>query len=203
MLKLIFVHIPKTGGQSVGEFLSEFGKILNVYSLLGRRPESTDELYTNLDALKVEWRMAMQNIPSGIDFLQDCMHVDLFDGMFPGVPRVTVLREPVSRVVSAYNYYKPNTDIREFAKRQDQSNIQSYLTGGDLSKFDLVGDTSMLPTFLKQLADMIGVSRPVSIPHINVTACDLPDKGDLASIRYRNRKDIKLYKKFVNELNAS
>jgi hypothetical protein len=202
-VKLIFVHIPKTGGQSVGKFLNSIGKVCNPYSLLGRRPESSNELFDNLDGLKEEWKKAMRNVPDDVDFLQDLMHVNLFDGLYPGVPRVTVLREPVSRVLSAYNFYvvsKGGTEtLKEFISSKERMNVQSYLTGNDLGNFSIVGNTEGLDTFIHSVADLVGYTGEVVVPKVNVGEYDFNvTKTDRRMIARRNELDISLWEKYVN-----
>lgn len=197
MIKLIFVHIPHTGGNTVGNLLSKYGKVYNPYSLLGLRPEDDSRLWNDLPAVKSAFKAVVDRIPADADFLQDMMPVELFDGLFPGVPRVTILREPFQRVVAGY---KPgDVTLKEFAAQPENVNVQHILTGGNLTNFTLVGDTDRLDTFIQQLAELLGIGN-VELPTITDTGKLLDAaKGDRISILKRNKLDLDLWTKYLGK----
>ena len=198
-VKLIFIHIPKTGGQSIRDILLPHGKIHNSYSILGKRPEDDLDLYENADGLIEMFKNSVDSIPNDTVFIQDHAHIRFFEDVFPEAKRVTILRDPVDRVVSAYNYeistgrISPDTPIREFAKRVDQVNVQCHLTNGDLSEFDLVGRFDEFDKFVNDLCELIDIPVPSDIPHVNTGKDFELGKGDGQSIARRNKLDKELW----------
>jgi hypothetical protein len=138
---------------------------------------------------------------------------------------VTILRNPVDRVLSAYHYHfirhktfnqwsgGKEIPILEFLQGNFliNSNMVTYMLGGhqknihraieNLHKFDVVGLTEELDSFMKQLDKKLGWPTGYKIEHCNVQA-DKICREDLTDEEYAlcveiNQNDQTLYDEAV------
>jgi hypothetical protein len=184
--KLVFLHIPKTAGSSVGAWLDaqfEPHEIVKIYA--GNAREQLQE--------------ALQN-PT-VRFIRG--HFGLYEPLLvelenPNVIIITFLREPVQRIISLYNHMqrrlseKHNTrmkkvnSIGDFLKLKTDYNEQTrYLSGvedkktfqrnGEAAftsalkngaKLDFVGFTESINDDLKKLAAFLDF-KPEDLPQKN------------------------------------
>jgi len=163
-------------------------------------------VYTDYDAFKVVWDTCMENVPDRVRVLQNHAPAQLFDGLFPGAQRITWLRNPVKRVVSAYLYdlkakmIPKDEKIYDFIARPEQRNVMTFFTaGGDLSRFAFVGLTERFDDDLQRLADVLEWPPGYPIEHLNTTSRRsvakrlLSTKKVVTSIQAMNQDDMDLY----------
>ena len=208
-MNLIFVHIPKTSGVSfAGAVRHVYGKEYNAYRVIRLRPGTDTLLRTDYISRKNIWDVAMEKrLPPDVNWLTDHVPVQLYDGLFPGVPRVTWLRDPVQRVVSAYIHDLTRSiidpcDIYKYINMDEKRNLMTYFTaGGNLKLFAFVGLTERFNRDLAQLAEMLGWPPGYPVSYINKTKDPgmkkrlLSDPALVAEIRRLNRDDCALYKR--------
>jgi hypothetical protein len=94
---VISIHIPKTGGTSLGQILG------GVYG---------ENLWVNYE---FQWNREISFkafIPSGTKCLHGHFEFDAFDEIYPDALKITWLRDPVERTISLYNHImnKPDSD---------------------------------------------------------------------------------------------
>lgn len=93
--KLLFEHVPKCGGTSMSDYLRRHYPARMTYDIYGRRPH---ELQTFMGLPEPERHAYELILGHGVNPLLD--HCD------PGMVAVTILREPVARIVSHYYFVK-------------------------------------------------------------------------------------------------
>jgi hypothetical protein len=112
---------------------------------------------------------------------------------------VTFLRHPVSRIHSYYTVwtrrerFKDGT-VEQFCKLCP--NYMTFMTGGDLSKFDFVGLTERFDESLLKMNKLFGIDLSTNYRRYHVSS----DKRKLTPreiniIKKYNRKDMMLYEK--------
>lgn len=206
-MKLIFVHIPKTGGVSFAEAVRHvYGEEYNAYRVIGLRPEADTLLRADYSLRKSTWNAAMEKrLPPDANWLTDHVPVQLYDGLFPGVPRVTWLRDPVQRVVSAYIHDLTHgivdpCGIYRYINMDEKQNLMTYFTaGGNLKLFAFVGLVERFNRDLARLAEMLGwADYPVSYANttneLGLKKRLLSDPALVSEIKRLNQDDCELYK---------
>ena len=103
---IVFKHIPKCGGNNFASFLesqykSDYSKILNVPWTVIPRWEAGEELSNDVDFLEHLEPLKRKLILANLMHMKYFEHIGLEHFDF-----VTFIREPVSRLLSAYNYGK-------------------------------------------------------------------------------------------------
>jgi len=96
---VIFLHLPKTGGLTLSKIASDNYAPEAIYRIDGRRPQESTKDFNNLPE---EHRMKVDFIEGHLTF-----------GIHKHIPKpstyITILRDPVDRVLSAYYYMLENT----------------------------------------------------------------------------------------------
>jgi len=88
---LIFFHIPKTGGQTLGAIMLRQYPMGSVFDLWLQKPET----FSNFNALTSEEKKALRGLNGHMPF---GFHTQLA----PGAQYITMLRDPIKRVLSEY-----------------------------------------------------------------------------------------------------
>lgn len=122
----LFLHIPKTAGSSLG---TELGQVLNPAKHIGvdyldaSKPFLT-KLDESVEAFIAE--NAAQKYRLGYGHIR-AKHVERIRGSFPQVKPFTMLRDPVRRVISDYQYQRrPMHPLhKEFTERY--ASLESYV----------------------------------------------------------------------------
>jgi hypothetical protein len=120
----------------------------------------------------------------------------ILDGLFPDAKRITWLRNPIDRVVSAYYHWRrmgyiPRREtLMDFAHRPTQRNQQHYYTSGDLSRFDFVGVLEY--ESFANLAAFLGIDYTPP-GHLNAGNYAFPDRDMRARIYELNTLDWEVY----------
>jgi hypothetical protein len=94
--KILFDHLPKCGGSSLNKYLEAHYPRRKIFSL------NTYALPSSLE----NFRKLSQKKRYGYDLVKGHMAHKLLDHVHPECIKVTVLREPVDRIVSHYYYAK-------------------------------------------------------------------------------------------------
>lgn len=95
---ILFDHLPKCGGNSINHYLEQNYPKRLVFRTDGKNPQYS---VRNFKDLPLDQRLQYQLI------IGHCAH-ELKDYVHPKAFKVTVLREPVDRIVSHYFYVKRN-----------------------------------------------------------------------------------------------
>lgn len=169
MTELIFIHIPKTGGVSVRDKLSMVYGKSDQHHIISHTPFGSDSYFIDPDSPMFKDHAKFRRLLSKSlgpvrrpVILYAHFPVWTLEDVFPGVPRITVVRDPVEHILSTVFFWKnsnpkhPKSRLpaRELAFDQMFLNIQFLYTGGSLKNFALVGTTKRLSQFLRAAAKM-------------------------------------------------
>jgi hypothetical protein len=212
---LIFVHVPKTGGQTVMALVDPHFKIRDICPAY---------FYYNMDTQPKE---SLQNykLLRGHFFYAQVSHVQ--------GKKITFLRDPLKRTLSEHRFWlrydrgpQPNALIRfhflppgdplyvmsnhqclflsSFDPRDPTVTIQQHLESAKANlanDFWFVGITEDLDNGMRTLYSMLGWGMPGPIPRKNATRPTNETFSDelLEEIRQRNWADIELYE-FAKQL---
>ena len=106
--KILFDHLPKCGGTSLIDFLESNFLKRKTYAIDG--PNTRDNIYKFMEFSERQ--------RYGYDLVYGHMANDLFSYVHPDMLKITVLRHPVSRIISHYYHVKrnPNHYLHRYAK---------------------------------------------------------------------------------------
>ena len=90
--KILFDHLPKCGGSSLNKYLEMHYPRRRTFSIDGYHPEVSVEKFKNLS----------KKNRHGYDLVKGHLAHELLDYVHPECLKVTVLREPVDRIISHY-----------------------------------------------------------------------------------------------------
>lgn len=220
--RVLFDHIPKCAGTSVNQVLiPHYSKRRIFYATRRSRPE-----YCNMTDRE---RLRFQLI-TGHDSR------NLIDLLPPNFFLTTVLRDPISRVVSLYRYVKRskyhkisniiserNYSLADFVRSgvtgetcnfmtrhfsgldheeiQSNPNYASKLAIINATKYNLIGTTDYLSSYLKRLSELTGIKIPLSPPQANKSTLHKssePQTLDIEVVKEFNQADVIFYQK-MNE----
>lgn len=186
---LAFIHIKKTGGISLQKVLAkQYGKRFfggHTHSALRKvavNPLEKDGLY---------------GLPKGSCVCKHWTYSD-YKPIHDRAEFVTILRDPVDRISSHYNFYlKHHPKGQSFYEYiHDPMNVNIY------SKF-LPTDPALLSEIylFHKLQDSVNCSkiiRPCKMPHVNKTPYRYKINDDeIALFRILNQKDLELYEGYA------
>lgn len=203
---LVFLHIPKTGGTAVRNALVKALPDRRV--LLDYGPQA-DETSPEIKALVYagETPVVPEDFRRKVDdgrgiLLVGHIRARKYWRHFHAESFVTVLRDPVERLISEYNHLARrqglDQTIEEFAASAQPRLLSSLLRGVSPSRFGFVGFTESLDGDMARLSALIG--RPLDVVRENEGTYDPALAERLADPRLRNRlrrhvaEDSKLYR---------
>lgn len=228
----LFVHVPKTAGSSFNAELTPLLKpnhhVFIDYAQTSIKPYNTlyDEAVDRFiaEARATKLRYATGHITGA--------HVERIEAALPQVRPVTLMRQPVARVISDYRYQRTPMHPGHEAFRQDFPTIEAYLAQpGEWNKtatylvppqirrageqacidyvmahYAFVGIQEMYPLSLRMMTTLAGApARPGPKHRVNAPSPD--NNVDLTpeldrAIRSHNALDMALYEAFAKRLAA-
>ena len=216
MTELIFIHIPKTGGSSVRVALSEVYGQSEQHHIITHTPWGSDSYFIDPDspmfrnhaAFRNTMNKSLQNVRAPVLYAH--LPVWTLEDVLPGVPRVTLVRDPIEHLFSTVFFWKnanpdhPKSKLsgRELAFDDMFWNTQSLYVGGiALQNFAVVGITERLEEFLKTLSHWFSWPKDEWNLHvgrgpkrfIEERAELRADRKLCETLRRRNYRDVALY----------
>ncbi len=172
-VELISLHLPKTAGSSFGEVLTRvYGKEKILFDYEDRPLDPTAQVNSDFSRWMKEKDAFIRDIPPSTRVIHGHFPIAKYAGSFASAKKIIWLREPVSRLVSHYFYWKKsphqnhalhkaflekNMGLLEFAEIPIMRNILSriFLREADISQFYFVGIQEFFEDDLSQLAAML------------------------------------------------
>ena len=175
-LKLMFAHVPKTGGQSVGQAVVQaFGERLWLdYDDTPADPAAP----TNFDPVGYLEAAHASDYPwlVGKDAVMGHFWVSKYEPVRFEI-RATILREPIARALSLYAFWqaravRPNVVRRYLVKRQldfmafaripsvNRFYVDHMFRDADMASFDVIGDQARLSEDWAGVVGRMGIDTP-------------------------------------------
>lgn len=121
--KILFDHLPKCGGSSLNLYLEAHYPRKKIFSTIGSNPMASVELFKALPQYK----------RYDYDLVIGHLAHELLNYVDPEHLTITVLRDPVDRIISHYYYAKRTTGHYLYSKiHEEDLNLEEYATS-DLS----------------------------------------------------------------------
>lgn len=181
---IVSMHVPKTGGTSLMKEIQ--AGAMGRYFLDYERPGAGQPFIWKKLILKKQYLMARlhkHRLLNNYDVIHGHFPIRKYIFLYPKVDFITFLREPVSRILSAYYYFKdvasknprsvhnnPNIllvsqnklSLLEFAARYVMRSIYSILISGlTLQEFTMIGITERYQDSIALLNKMYGMQIKV------------------------------------------
>jgi hypothetical protein len=173
---LVFLHIPKTGGTSIRNALAETLADRQALFDYGPRSEATTPRVREL--VYGEGGRAQGTVPPDFRrrvedgrglFVAGHFRARKYWDHFHAGSFVTILRDPVDRMISEYNHFVRHqgiaSPIEEFVVRARPRILTNTFAGVDPAAFGFIGFTDRLESDAATLSALLG--RPVSVPRDN------------------------------------
>ena len=172
VLQLIFVHIPKTGGTALREALfrarpwaanlCDYGPANPVTSPLVR------ELRYGPDGGLPRLGGVLENVPA-FSLSGHCKSKP-YAGVFGAARLITILRDPVERVISNYRHQlrrrRFSGTVLQFARQVDERNVQARYVGAiGLEQWLFVARQERLGADMKALSQVLGAG--ITLERVN------------------------------------
>jgi hypothetical protein len=119
--RVIFDHLPKCGGSTLNKYLEIHYRESRIFRINGNNPmKSIDDFKALSSAKKNKYKLIKGHLANR-----------LFPELDERFIRVTMLREPIERIVSHYYYAKRNSNhyLNEFILKNDIS-LKEYVQSG-------------------------------------------------------------------------
>ena len=200
--KIVFVHIMKTGGSTLRK---EFRRLYGSKSIVDmeyKRDKHSHGLFKLHKSEKYypDKRYLKCDIIIGHFTMHKYEHLNR--------PFFTILRDPVSRVTSHYSkdrlwLPKKNKGVIPFETFCEKtSNMMTYMTGGDLSKFVFVGIFEHYQETLIRMGKLLGKEFNLKRLHNRTPKKYEMSKKQIAIIKKHNKQDMKLYEEGLKLFNV-
>jgi len=122
--KVLFDHLPKCGGSSLSRYLTTHYPRRKTFSLDGQNP-------TRLVLSLNKFKSLSERDRYGYDLIKGHLAHELLDYVHPECLKVTVLREPLDRIISHYYYAKRTPTHYLYPKiHQSGMGLEEYATSG-------------------------------------------------------------------------
>jgi hypothetical protein len=200
---IVFTHVPKTGGMAVRGLLEMALPVGSVWTAprqvdqhgqpLVALPHSPTYNHTCAELVRLCYPNAKAIIGHwGYDFARLAGITDPVN--------VTILRDPIARVVSLWRYTGCLDVDQFFYQYSEATNGMVRRFGGDVQaavdavdSFNLVGFVDHFGQFALSLGRLIGKPRPWYCRANQSLKANGPSPALLAAIKHRNQLDIQFY----------
>jgi Sulfotransferase family len=166
--------------------------------------------------LNYEGDFSLSAVPRGIKCIHGHIPGKAYDGIFPQLQSITMVRDPVQRVVSNYYHFLHRPDdrnfaslrlhsrrlsLREFAELEDMRNEASrYVAGRAPEDFAFVGLTERFAESLLIYRRIFRIAQPLMVFHENVnrernTPTYRLSPGDYDHLLALNALDLEWYER--------
>jgi len=169
-------------------------------------------MWKDYPSLKDAWNKKAAHINPNVRVIMGHFPMRLFDGLFPDATRIIWLRNPVDRVVSAYNHYKRNgflvgdhtqpdksrstkMNMRDFIALPQQHNVMHHFFQTE-ETFAFIGIVERYQESLDLLQSIMGWNRRPIMSHKNKGEYKRAPSSIISRIEKYNRLDIELYEKY-------
>ena len=195
-VKFFFVWNGKTGGST---FFYYIKNITSGIVRVSERPKGYRISYENSSKENFRGRYDIPKLKMSVGYfnvIAGHVQCSIFKPYFDR-PFITWLRNPVDRVISFYRrgLDKGRTRYKTLIEcAEDQRNLQTYWTGGDLSKYKFIGITEYFNDDLKRFLRVFGVNNNINYEKRNVseTIINVSNK-ERQIIKELNKEDFVLY----------
>jgi hypothetical protein len=210
-MRLFFLHIPKTAGQSFRKAAIEFFGKDAVFLLYGKDKRKTTplvyDIYYQDDKLSEEEKFTKISdamIEHKIQFFSSHASATLLPSFNPK-ESIVFFREPISRILSHYNYAIKKGHfcgtLEDFIEDPHYQNIQSaLLCGMDINEIGFIGITEEYKKSIELFNKMFNVRFKVFQKNKMYTFFGYKNKKNIddklkQKIELYNQQDFILYKK--------
>jgi hypothetical protein len=226
---LVFLHVPKTGGTTLGVIAARHFPQEATYKI--------DGLNRGLDDVANELRQRVEQSGRSPQFIHGHFPFGLHELLPQTVDYVTLIRDPVDRIVSVYNFAKRRPEWQQYYEINDHKlslhdfvmgdlssefhNQQSKMLGGgnppsceeallrsarsNLARARVVGTTDRFDAVLMLCARLLGWTRlHYARRNVNRRRPQLHEisSSDVAAIKAKNAADLELYQTAQGQLDA-
>lgn len=122
--KLIFVHIPKAAGTTLNRFIEAQYSPSRIYTIGGYKPSEHIKKFVQFS----EFRKNFYSVYKGHGAWA------LTNNLPSPFQAITILRDPISKAISTYNYTKSNPKHRNY-KEANRLSFSDYIIGLEESTF--------------------------------------------------------------------
>lgn len=212
--ELLFVHIPKCGGMSMRRILR------NVYTdaiLIDRKwpidpniGDTQSEYWRAYPSFSGRfYRFWKERTVPPPTVIMGHIPVDLWDGLYPDANIITVIRNPICRVISQIHYHSkkahPDKDPYELIYWPNLQNELQRFMDGNTSNFDYILTVEHYQEDLERLAKYLDWERVPKLPHRNDNSRGynlqsiLRNRDVLEAIKDNNRLDLEIYSEVLSQ----
>lgn len=228
--RIVFIHVPKSGGTSFSQVM----RALYCLSFFTLDQEASLAAASDLSGgqwMSFKRRLAVYHIAKEIHYIQGHFPIDsaFLDAHLGDYKFVTMLREPVDRVISHYYFDRhillmSPAEFIESERGLIETRVLCHFFGGldwdtpgdvdaaaqraiaNLERFSIVGILEDQDNFARQVHEKLGVK--LTLPKRNVgvvrrTTCELFGPAEHAQLEALCAADKKIYDHFLAKARSS